>query len=217
MVVLTELDVFDDDVPHAAPMNMAIDEALLQFVTRPAMRFYRWERPALSFGYFGLFADVEMEATQRDLVRRWTGGGIVLHGDDLTYSAILPGRSTAASRTIYSHIHGAIRTALAASMEVELAADAPPKISESCFANPVEADVLFRGRKIAGAAQRRTRAGLLHQGSIQCGHLPNDFADRFAAALCPQFRRTRISAELLAEAEIIADRKYSTAEWLRRR
>src|SRR2546423_1117404 len=41
------------------------------------------------------------------------------------------------------------------------------RYSDNCFANPVRADVLLDGRKIAGAAQRRTTRGLLHQGSIQ--------------------------------------------------
>ena len=217
MEAMAELHVFDDDVPHSAPMNMAIDEALLQFVTRPALRFYRWHRPALSFGYFGTFSDAAGEAADRELVRRWTGGGIVLHGDDLTYSVILPGRSTSPPRAIYSQIHGAIRTALPSNMEVELASYASPKVSDSCFANPVEADVLFAGRKIAGAAQRRTRAGLLHQGSIQHDELPADFPDRFAKALCPSFRRSAVSAELLSKAQTIADQKYATVEWLQRR
>ena len=71
-------------------MNMAIDEALLESATIPTIRFYRWNSPALSFGYFGTFSDVAIYAAERDLVRRWTGGGIVLHGDDLTYSIIIP-------------------------------------------------------------------------------------------------------------------------------
>ena len=217
MEAIADLDVFVDVVPQSAPLNMAIDEALLQSVTRPALRFYQWHRPALSFGYFGAFADVAHEAAERELVRRWTGGGIVLHGDDLTYSVVLPGRSTSAPRAIYSQIHGAIRAALPCNMGVELASHAAPKVSESCFAKPVEADVLLAGRKIAGAAQRRTRAGLLHQGSIQHDGLPADFADRFASALCPSFRRAEASAELLHKAQIIADQKYATAEWLQRR
>ena len=69
---------------------MAIDEALLEAVTIPSIRFYRWNSPALSFGYFGKFSDVAEYATERDLVRRWTGGGIVFHGDDLTYSIVIP-------------------------------------------------------------------------------------------------------------------------------
>src|SRR5436189_4258680 len=74
------------DAAHSAAMNMAIDEALLEHAKIPLIRFYRWYSPALSFGYFGRFSDVAEHADVRDLVRRWTGGGIVFHGDDLTYS-----------------------------------------------------------------------------------------------------------------------------------
>lgn len=217
MQLTAELDVFYDDVPQSAAMNMAIDEALLQFASRPALRFYGWRAPALSFGYFSSFADVADEATERELVRRWTGGGIVLHGEDFTYSIVLPGVRSVASRTIYSQVHNAIQSALPHTMNVALAEQASPKISESCFANPVEADVLLEGRKIAGAAQRRTRAGLLHQGSIQHDALPQDFGDRFAVALCPRFRRTNLTSELLREAQIIATNRYATEQWLRRR
>jgi lipoate-protein ligase A len=76
-------------------MNMAIDEALLESLTLPAVRFYRWQSPALSFGYFGRFADVASYQSERDLVRRWTGGGIVFHGEDLTYSILIPANDAA--------------------------------------------------------------------------------------------------------------------------
>jgi hypothetical protein len=48
----------------------------------------------------------------------------------------------------------------------------------NCFANPVRADVMTDGRKIAGAAQRRTRRGLLQQRSIQGIELENGLAER---------------------------------------
>lgn len=214
---LEELDVVEYDVPHSAAMNMAIDEALLQSAVRPTLRFFCWLRPALSFGYFGSFADVAHQGGDRDVVRRWTGGGIVLHGDDLTYSVVVPGRLTISSNAVYSHIHGAIRMALPRDMNIVLAAEAAPKLSEACFANPVEADVMFEGRKIAGAAQRRTRTGLLHQGSIQDACLPADFPKRFPAALCGSFRGASLSRELVRDAQTIADRRYSTTEWLHQR
>src|SRR5437867_4217598 len=88
--LFTALDVCHDLAAHSAAMNMAIDETLLKSVAVPSIRFYRWQSPALSFGYFGRFADVAIYAGERDLVRRWTGGGIVFHGDDLTYSIVTP-------------------------------------------------------------------------------------------------------------------------------
>ena len=220
MPVFKTLDVYASADRFPAAMNMAIDEALLVAAYVPTLRFYEWERPSISLGYFGSFTDVADEQPQRDLVRRWTGGGIVYHGEDLTYSLVLPAEVAArfrSSRLIYSQVHGAIQQVLRETRAVTLASAAAPKISDACFANPVEADVLLDGRKIAGAAQRRTRAGLLHQGSIQCDTLPPTFREEFTRALCPAFERRDLSRELLARAEQIAREKYARRDWLHRR
>ena len=220
MALFDALDVYRSSELHSAALNMAIDEALLESARVPSLRFYGWKRPSISFGYFGRFADLEVEQQQHDIVRRWTGGGIVFHGADLTYSLVLPAEVAArlrSSRRIYSEVHGAIRTALGSDSPAALASAAAPKISEACFANPVEADVLLNGRKIAGAAQRRTRSGLLHQGSIQCDALPLTFQQEFARALCPSFRDKQLSPALVSRAEQIATAKYATSEWLHRR
>src|ERR1700682_3117192 len=92
MSIFRSLDVYHDESSRSAALNMAIDEALLEHASSPSIRFYRWDHLALSFGYFGKFADVA-NSTERDLVRRWTGGGIVFHGDDLTYSIVVPATS----------------------------------------------------------------------------------------------------------------------------
>lgn len=217
---LPGLRVLHDHEPRSAAMNMAIDEALLLTASESRLRFYGWRRPALSFGYFGRYADVANEKSQREIVRRWTGGGIVCHGSDLTYSVIVPRGSVAelgSPRVAYGKIHGAIRAALAAHLEVELAREDGPRISEACFANPVAADVLINGRKIAGAAQRRTRAGLLHQGSIQYEGLPTGFREAFARALGLEFSEITLDSEVLRRAEKLAQEKYGTSEWLEMR
>jgi len=229
MSIVAELDVDHDGPPRSAAMNMAIDEALLECAKIPSIRFYRWTSPALSFGYFGKFVDVATYATQRDVVRRWTGGGIVFHGDDLTYSVVIPARHVVfseSSMSIYEKIHRSLRNALAANGErAELAcvagvADAAVSncgYNGACFANPVHADVMVNGRKVAGAAQRRGRAGLLHQGSIQYVDIANGLAERFARELCDVPCEGSLSEAVLERARQIAEHKYSTAEWLRRR
>lgn len=219
--MLGELHVYDDTEPRPAPLNMAVDEALLESVVAPSVRFYRWQGPALSFGYFGSYTDVADQSAHREIVRRWTGGGVVLHGEDLTYSVIIPaghdffGRS---SLEIYSDLHDAIRLALQLNgVAATLATSAAPKVSEHCFANAVRADVIFNGRKIAGAAQRRSRLGLLHQGSIQHADLPPRFPSDFARTLCDRFETESLSRELIERARALAQAKYGTAEWLMRR
>jgi lipoate-protein ligase A len=215
------LHVYDDPDAQSAAVNMAVDEALLSETAIPILRFYRWRRPSLSFGYFGRYAEVAPEESEREIVRRWTGGGIVSHGTDVTYSVIVPAAHLFFARSspeIYSALHEAIRHALEMNgVSATLAGNAAPKISESCFANAVRADVMSADRKIAGAAHRRTRSGLLHQGSIQQPGLPDRFRSDLAHVLCERYEKKSSSPELLECAERIAAFKYATPEWLKRR
>jgi lipoate-protein ligase A len=212
--------VHEDRGAADAALNMAIDEALLEHATLPTLRFYGWARPSLSFGYFGKFAEIVTEAERRDLVRRWTGGGSVLHGEDLTYALMTPAShptSTLGPAKIYAALHAAIRDALRKEgRDVELAAVAGPKVSDACFANPVRDDVMMLGRKVAGAAQRRTRGGFLHQGSIQLPDLSESFRVRFAEALSERIERAPIALQIREQATVLAEEKYRTDAWLRR-
>jgi lipoate-protein ligase A len=114
-------------------------------------------------------------------------------------------------------VHEAVRTAIEESgYPAELATAESKAMSDSCFANPVPADVISRNRKIAGAAHRRTRAGLLHQGSIQNISIPNDLASAFARHLSGNSRDVLPDSGLIDRALQIAEAKYATPEWLRR-
>src|SRR6478735_3264189 len=225
------LSVQNDAVPHSAAMNMAIDEVLLETAAVPTIRFYRWRSPALSFGYFGKFSDVAMCAAERDLVRRWTGGGIVFHGDDLTYSIVIPANDPVfdeSSIAIYEKIHRTLADALNGVGERAVVAGGvdPGGIALSkhaassdynCFANPVRADVMMNGRKIAGAAQRRTRRGLLQQGSIQGITTNNDLAEKFAQSLSVNRSELEIIEEVFQRARELAQQKYGSDSWLGKR
>jgi len=219
--MLDALQFYDDREPRSAALNMAVDEALLANAAAPILRFYRWRRPSLSFGYFGLYAEVAGQSNERDIVRRWTGGGIVPHGDDLTYSVIIPATHPFFARSspeIYAALHDAIRRALNANgVDAFLADSAAPKVSDSCFANAVRADLMSGEKKIAGAAHRRSRAGLLHQGSIQQRNLPERFRSDFAGVLSKRYDTRALSPELMERANGIAGAKYDTIGWLMRR
>jgi lipoate-protein ligase A len=231
--LFANLTVHPDERPNSAAMNMSIDEALLESVSIPIIRFYRWDSPALSFGYFGKFSDVAIYASKRDLVRRWTGGGIVLHGEDLTYSIVIPASDPAfneSSIVIYEKIHRRLAETLnKIGMQAVVAGGVDPgpiatskhtAVSASgynCFTSPVRADVMLDGRKIAGAAQRRTRRGLLQQGSIQGFAVNEDLAEKFAQALSTNCRDFELNEQLLQRARELAHRKYGTDSWQRRR
>jgi lipoate-protein ligase A len=157
-----------------AAFNMALDEALLEAMLRlqtPVLRFYGWTQPAATFGYFQKFSEVEAATRLRPLIRRPTGGGIVPHDADWTYAAVFPAghewHSLKAEES-YRRIHAWIQSAFAElNVETELAPCCKKTLPGQCFVGHEKFDLLWRGKKIAGAAQRRNKLGLLIQGSIQ--------------------------------------------------
>jgi lipoyl(octanoyl) transferase len=157
-----------------AAFNMAQDEALLEAMTRlqkPVLRFYGWQEPAATFGYFQNFIEVGKTTRLRPLIRRPTGGGIVPHDADWTYSfAVPPGHEWHALKAeeSYHRIHEWIRRAFEKlNVPTELAPFRKVALPGQCFAGHEKSDLLWHGKKIAGAAQRRNKLGLLIQGSIQ--------------------------------------------------
>lgn len=165
-----------------AAFNMALDEALLEEASRlgkPALRFYGWMEPAATFGYFQKYADVERATLLRPLIRRPTGGGIVPHDADWTYSFVVPPghewhslKAEESYRRIHAWIRSAfarlrIATELAPSRRKSEISNPKSQIPSTCFIGHEKSDLLWHGRKIAGAAQRRNQLGLLIQGSVQ--------------------------------------------------
>jgi hypothetical protein len=160
--------------PGSHAHNMALDAALLEAAPslgRPVLRFYSWTEPAASFGYFQKYADVEQMTLLRPLVRRPTGGGLVPHDADWTYSLTFPpSNAWHALKAVesYHRVHEWIQAAFhKLGIPTELAPCSRPSQPGQCFAGHEKSDVLWHGRKIAGAAQRRNRNGLLIQGSVQ--------------------------------------------------
>lgn len=160
--------------PGNPAFNMALDEALLEAMPelgRPVLRFYGWNEPAASFGYFQNYAEVARATLLRPLVRRPTGGGVVPHAADWTYSLVFPTTHewyALAAIESYRRAHEWIQAAFA-KLEVttELARESRVALPGQCFAGHEKFDLLWNGQKIAGAAQRRTRSGLLIEGSVQ--------------------------------------------------
>lgn len=224
------LELIDDPQEHDGALNMATDEALLEHLeVAPVLRIYRWARPTVSFGYFDEFEPVRAAFPQCALVRRWTGGGIVEHGRDLTYSLVVPRshRLTALrAEESYRLLHGVLATAIAAAspepLKLAEQTDAEtPQSSRACFVNPVRHDLLLDGHKIAGAAQRRTRRGWLHQGSVQFPNFTPPFFERLHQTLPTRLAETVLRRVIRPEEAETANRltetKYGTEAWLQRR
>ena len=102
-----------------AAFNMAMDEVLLESVSQtngPVLRFYDWSEPAASFGYFQRYAEIKRVTVLRPLVRRPTGGGVVPHGSDWTYSVVFPANHQwhgSTAKESYRSMHEWIQTAFA--------------------------------------------------------------------------------------------------------
>ena len=170
----------------AAAENMAADFLLLQRYPDPAharFRHYDWYRPAFTFGYGQKIAYVRTQLPPDDpveLCRRPTGGGVVDHRNDWTYSLVIPrGHDLyGASATLsYRIIHEAIATVLRAQGVPAMLKAKPDASADNsgassipgvCFERAEVYDVLHEatGAKIAGAAQKRNKHGLLFQGSL---------------------------------------------------
>jgi lipoate-protein ligase A len=158
----------------APAYNMALDEALLESapqLARPVLRFYGWTEPAATFGYGQKYSQAAALTRLRPLVRRTTGGGVVPHDADWTYSLIFPPQHwwhRLKAVESYRRLHEWIRAAFARlNVPAALASSSQKEIPGHCFAGAEQSDLLWGGRKIAGAAQRRSRSGLLIQGSVQ--------------------------------------------------
>lgn len=211
------LEILDPE-PHSAPLNMAIDEALLRSVAMPTLRIYHWAQPAVSFGYFGKLEEAAAIAQGRALIRRWTGGGIVEHGADLTYTLVVP-RDHLMMRMSALDSYRAIHEVVAALLSGEgLCAQISGVVTaapvSSCFVQPVQYDVVAGSTKLAGAAQRRTRWGMLHQGSIHAPESRRALSEKLGDSLSGNLRRLPLPAEAAQEAARLVDEKYGRPEWL---
>lgn len=171
------------DRPGEPTWNMAVDEALLRGMAESAdepttLRFYSWSSSALSLGRFQPSLSPEaVDVCRRNkiqIVRRPTGGGGVLHSDEVTYSisAFLGREPFPRSVTeIYRKIGMALKRALG-SLGVEV--DSNPEDdsvstsvrTEHCFTRLGRWEICCRGRKLVGSAQARFRNRFLQHGSI---------------------------------------------------
>ena len=213
-----------DETPHRAALNMAIDEALLLGGGDcPLFRAYHWLQRPVSIGYFSSWQRVSALYPDREIVRRWTGGGVVEHGADFTYSLLLPSDAgPSPNRDLYREIHAAIaRTLLAMGSTGAVVAKgsearAGTKLVAACFEKSVENDVEIDGVKVAGAAIRRLRAGVILQGSIQRISVGSGFASQLAHTLSRTVEKRMLSTVTTSMAERIANEKYGTESWTRR-
>ncbi|HUT26161.1 MAG TPA: hypothetical protein VM492_17650 [Sumerlaeia bacterium] len=191
--------------PAEALVNMAVDRGLIETVSAAAragapyavLRWYAWAPPAFSLGYGQKPEDVfDLEKVRRRPVgwaRRPTGGSLVFHGGDLSYSFTIPrGAVDFTNDALYRFVteawiegFAALGVALASPEHVPLAREIPPDMRRLCLASASPGDLLLGGRKVAGSAQRRMQGAWQQQGFflVEPVDMPDCLKDAEAAAL----------------------------------
>jgi lipoate-protein ligase A len=161
--------------------QMAIDEALYLLADSPVLRFYTWQKPTLSLGFFQDYKRVVRESfvvhNNIDVVRRITGGRAVLHQFEVTYALAGPLKHHFANKSLqetYRLIAEALNRGLAslgvpqsffskdASDREALRESALPQ----CFVAVSRYEIAKDARKIIGSAQKRSRERFVQHGSI---------------------------------------------------
>lgn len=223
---------------NTPPLNvyehMALDETIVSF--RPmeiTLRLYRWTPgPAVTFGYAQPVQSVRALAHARGItqgiVRRPTGGGVVFHTDDLTFSLVFP--SALRPAEIYEKFHafvqanlaqaGHTQTALKGQVAKEAYRPSSPTGASACFQNPVQNDVLNQsGEKILGGALRRFGTMLLYQGSLQTPgarenpHYKTALIEATRQFFAQDLSPAAVTQSCLEQARRLAYTQYQTAAW----
>ena len=170
------------DETNSASANMAFDEALLMHLVlgeSPAtLRFYQWNFPTVSLGYFQKVHDVNLDLTKEkgwEIVRRPTGGRAVLHWKEVTFCLTIPTQGKGLWE-IFKLIHESIGTGLnklgipakVLPMEYEKPRNVGSRKDKmaACFASPSRYELTLNGKKIAGSAQKKYGDFMLIHGSI---------------------------------------------------
>jgi len=203
---------------------MAVDEWLLGITKTPVLRVYGWLGEWSSIGYFGKLSEAKASFPGIPCVRRWTGGGMVDHRADWTYTLVIPrGEKLTGLRGAESYrmIHALLAETLnAEGIGVRLSTGNEETGASLCFENPVSHDLVsLAGRKLAGAGQRRTSHGLLHQGSVAVAcelEKSKARAQRLAACLSANWHEIEHDPPSETLAERVRER-YGRPTWTQRR
>ena len=216
--------------------QMALDESVaMAFADACVLRFYRWNGPGVTFGYAQSLQEVGRALPEKakgwPLARRPTGGGVVVHDDDVTFSCVFPAPQGFRPQRVYAELHGALKNALSAQgLVAELksgpafARDYAPSaggVSSACFSNPVPQDLLGQdGEKLLGGALRRYERVVLYQGSLQFSGargrsvgLESALSQGLSAHFGVRWTEMGVGEGLLDECEKLARSRYMTEQW----
>jgi lipoate-protein ligase A len=171
----------------SAAENMRRDE-LLHDARRPVVRLYGWKPEAISLGHSQTDAEIDPEVVreyQLDVVQRGTGGGGILHNaTEVTYAVVLPidhpQLTTNITQSFGLMSRGVVNALRALGLPAELESMPDRTRDALCYVRVQGTNVMVRGRKISGGAQRRTKWAVLQHGTV--------IVDRDEARLARVFR-----------------------------
>ncbi len=238
---LPPAEVIVDEAPMTGRFNMTMDATMLQlgaFRSVSVVRVYQWSAPTITLGYFQATAGPqENPFPSLPNVRRLSGGGAILHDQELTYSCVLPTTHPVRQdpSSLYTAVHLSLisllrRCGIDCSLRSEFDAAQPeqpeidPELTSQqaepflCFLRRNPSDIVHAsGAKIVGSAQRRRKGITLQHGSIllSASHIIPSVPG--IQELSPEFDAPRFSRDLgAAIAQSISNewkfRSYSAEE-----
>lgn len=234
----------------SASWNMSVDQAILESVEQsgqPTLRFYGWDQPTLSLGYFQSLSSRDQHPASKSvqIVRRSTGGGAILHQHELTYSIAVPMPTSATKKRLqlYRDMHETFVKVLRA-----CGVQATPFWEDNlhsgcddaflCFQRRTDEDLVVSGYKVLGSAQRRTRSTVLQHGSLLLAASPfapelpgiselsskslsadlsKEIANAVSEKLGFQLHQDTLSDQEIAQSKTIQAARFANNSWLNRR
>lgn len=244
-----------DPVPHSMYLrvifhkksspfyNMAVDEAISVTCEKnnfiPVLRFYEWAENSVSIGYFQKMQEVEKKLPSTidyTIVRRPTGGGAVIHNDDITFSL------TAAENFFEGPVinsYNMINKSIIDSIDIDgknmlgllktknSSVLSSPLSSKFCFKEPSKYDILWDNLKVGGSAQRRKNKIVLHQSSFfykkllknnkTIQSLKPDFIEMIVRGLSEMLNLSYKKSDLFnneqEQAKFLLSTKYNLNKW----
>lgn len=187
--------VIDGD--YSGEVNMAVDQLLGELAVGRTgeifLRFYGWSPPTVSIGYHQPLSDLNLEALGRDgigWVRRMTGGGGILHWNEITYTIAVPfSPSGGASRHDLFSFCAGLLSLLYQSLGIETVIQTPgPYVpTADCFAAPGAFELVEASsrKKIAGSASALKRGYFLQHGSLPLDDTRLRIADYLTPSISP--------------------------------
>jgi lipoate-protein ligase A len=212
--------------PTNGSWNMAVDEALLEAVGQdnspPTLRLFAWEPPCLSIGYAQSIHVVDegrLRSNGWDLVRRSTGGGAILHTDELTYSVMGSTNEPRLSGDIITSYQRLSTAILLALKNLGLPAESRPMMKSTqdtptdpvCFEIPSHYEITVGGKKLVGSAQARKKNAVLQHGTLP---LRGDLTRITQALVYPDAgARVKAAHRLLSRATTVESVMGKTVSW----